>query len=612
MTLTPRTFEQILLDMINYVRANTTISDFSVGSVTRTFLEACALEDDEQYFQMVKLLDSFRISSASGTDLDQRAADYNMLRLSAKESSGFAQFVNNALTKNTLATNSMAGSTSLTLTDGTSFPIAPANFNIRIGEGTPQVEDAIVISHTTAGVNFLTLSVALTQDHTADEQVAVVFGTDISISQGLQIQVPPTNFNNAIKFTTQSSAIIVTGNYHSSLVPIKSIELGLVNNVPAGKVSQFVSSGPFSGAGVTNVSATSGGRNVETDEEFRGRILRRFDELSKGTPFAIENGVIGIEDPLTGIRVASARLKEDFALLNHVLYVDDGTGMTPTVVNMGATSFAGAAVATVTTNIKVVDATNFPDAGILILSPGDAAKTEVATYSSKSIGASSYLILDVPVAKNHSSNEEVLLVEEVCSGAESGQKYFRLINWPIRLNTYRIFDNNSGIYTSLTEGTDYFINRSNGEVQYLQLGLQPGTKVYAHYSYVTGLLQVVQKVLNGDPANRTAFPGLVAAGIIVNVDTATKRKIPIYVTTVIGVGFDGNTVRQEVKTAVESYVNSLKMGDNLVLARIIEIAMLVSGVTNVAVKDPAQDQIILENELPVSQDLAGNSLVTVV
>jgi hypothetical protein len=57
--------------MIAYVQTRTAISDFNVGSVIRTVLEAAALEDDEQYFQMVQLLDLFSFMSAAGEDLDR-------------------------------------------------------------------------------------------------------------------------------------------------------------------------------------------------------------------------------------------------------------------------------------------------------------------------------------------------------------------------------------------------------------------------------------------------------------------------------------------------------------------------------------------------------------
>ena len=45
MAFSPRTFQEILTEMIAYVQSRTLISDFSVGSVVRTMLEAAALED---------------------------------------------------------------------------------------------------------------------------------------------------------------------------------------------------------------------------------------------------------------------------------------------------------------------------------------------------------------------------------------------------------------------------------------------------------------------------------------------------------------------------------------------------------------------------------------
>jgi uncharacterized phage protein gp47/JayE len=81
MAFVPRTFEQILDDMIAYVKVQTNLTDFEIGSAIRTILEAAALEDDEQYFQMVQLLDAFSIQTSAGSDLDARVADFNIIRL---------------------------------------------------------------------------------------------------------------------------------------------------------------------------------------------------------------------------------------------------------------------------------------------------------------------------------------------------------------------------------------------------------------------------------------------------------------------------------------------------------------------------------------------------
>lgn len=610
MAFTPRSFEQILIDMINHVRANTTLTDFTIGSVIRTILEAAALEDDEQYFQMVKLLDAFRLATCTGNDLDERAADYNLSRLSPRESAGRIYITNEGLTKSQLTFDAVSGAASITVDDASAFPLTPPFFIVRVGEGTPQVEDVNVSIHTGSS-NALVLVSVLTQNHYAGERVSVVVGSDIVVQQGLQVQVAPTTTDAAIKFSTMESGILISGNYQSGLVSIRAAESGKRGNVPAGRISQFAGAAPFVGAGVSNPSDTSGGADQETDDDFRERLLRRFDELSRGTPLAVQNTAIGVEDANTGEQVATAHLQEDYVTREHVLYIDDGTGLTPKVVNMAATTLAAGATGGSTTNLQVVDAATFPASGKLLLTSSTPANVEVVSYSAKIVGGTNYLKLDAAVVYNHLTGDEVLLVEEVCAAAEDGQNFFRLLYWPIRANTIKLFDNSSGLLALRAQDTDYFLNRTNGDVQYVSLGMPSAAKVYAHYSYSTGLMYEVQRVLNGDPDNPETYPGVVAAGIIVHVDTPVLRQVEITVSLTVANGYDPIEAANETKLALEGYVNSLRIGDNIVVSRIIEIAMGVTGVENVVVKSPTADIVILENELPVGHDNTGTSLVTV-
>src|ERR1700687_6013403 len=103
MGFTPRTYETILNDMINYVKAHSTLTDMEIGSNIRTILEAASLEDDEIYFQCVNLLDAFSINNASGTDLDARAADSGVIRLQPAASAGQVVIQDETLIKSTLS-----------------------------------------------------------------------------------------------------------------------------------------------------------------------------------------------------------------------------------------------------------------------------------------------------------------------------------------------------------------------------------------------------------------------------------------------------------------------------------------------------------------------------
>lgn len=606
MTFVPRSYETILQEMIAHVRANTTLTDFTVGSNIRTILEACSLEDDEQYYQMVQLLDAFRIATATGADLDERAADLNVERLKAKEAFGKIMFRDGGLTKTTATINTTAGVTTIKGEDTSDFPTTYP-YTIRIGEGTPQVEDVLVINNDTT-FNTFTLSAVTLNAHSVGDRIAHVTGSGKTISTGVQVQTPPTTTSSPIKFITVESGVITAGNYESGLVDINAVEAGSEGVVAAGRISKFVSSPPFTGAEVTNPSATSGGRDDETDNDLRNRLLRRYDELSRGVPSAIESVVIGIEDTNTGQRIVTAKLKEDFISEDHVLYVDDGTGFIPDNTIMTKNAVNGAHSSGVT-SLAVNDVSDFPSSGAVLISPRLPSIAEVVEYSAKD-ATTNTLSLDSATSFAHNNDDEVVLVDQVGT-AEEGQNYFELDNFPLKQNSYEIYDNRDGQFKLKAEGTDYVINLTNGEIQFTGAGLSAGTIVVANYTYYTGLIQKAQKVLNGDPADSVTYPGVVAAGVIIRVDVPTIRQITVIASISVEVGFAEDDVQPEVEQAIVNYIDGLKIGDNVIIAEIIERSMGINGVYNISVQQPTSDVVILEDELPKSSDSNGNSLVTV-
>ena len=95
----------------------------------------------------------------------------------------------------------------------------------------------------------------------------------------------------------------------------------------------------------TTESAT-GGIDAETDSELRQRIKNHVHDLGRGTQRAILSTVIGVNDPDEGKRVVSAFLREptETGQLG-ILFIDDGTGFSPSFAGVGeevmVTSAAG-------------------------------------------------------------------------------------------------------------------------------------------------------------------------------------------------------------------------------------------------------------------------------
>jgi uncharacterized phage protein gp47/JayE len=92
----PRNRVEILRDMIARVVARSTLAGLLRNSTIFHLLAAAADEDAEQYFQLAILRTLFNIDSATGSDLDERAAEITPATISRRKSgfaSGFQTFV---------------------------------------------------------------------------------------------------------------------------------------------------------------------------------------------------------------------------------------------------------------------------------------------------------------------------------------------------------------------------------------------------------------------------------------------------------------------------------------------------------------------------------------
>ena len=613
MAFTPRTFDTILADMIAYVQANTAVSDFTVGSVIRTILEAASLEDDEQYFQMIQLLDLFSVTTARGENLDRRLADFGLTRLPPFAATVKVRFLDNNLVSNQVGTDQAAASLSIQAFDSSLFPTGGPPYIIRLAESTTRVQDVLVtFNNTTTNTFTLDPTTPLGNDMLVGDIVSLVTGaTSRLINIGTNVQAPST-FSEPVKsFATQEPAVIIAGNLYSNAVVAKCLASGSVGNVGAGKITQFSGAPPFSGALVTNDVAAAGGANRETDLAFRTRALEALQSLSRGTPLAVKNLVVGVEDPATGQRVTSSSVLEDFINNEVIVYIDDGTGFTPDSTVLAADSLpAPVGAGSPTLTLDNVD--DFPSSGTVLIEDTTAASQELVSYVSKD-NATNTLTLATPTTVDHAALTIVTLVSSVTTGAESGQQRFSLANFPIVRGTDRIFVRAPGAdWSQLTAGTDYVLNKGTGEFSLTSAaGAMLDSIIVANYSYYTNLIMLSQLTLEGSKANETNFPGVKAAGILLTVEAPVIKRVTAQVVISAAAGFVEADLTARVRTNVENYISSRRIGEDVVRTKLIDVAYNVEGVGDVTVTTPTGNITVLENELAVPFDVAGTSLVTV-
>ncbi|MCF6205341.1 MAG: baseplate J/gp47 family protein [Sulfurovum sp.] len=593
--------------MIAFVKATSTLTDFSIGSVVRTILEASSLEDDEQYFQMVQLLDVFNIRTSSGVDLDARMADLNLVRIQPTTSVGFITIQDGSLITDNLAFDSNATDTTVSLDSTTRFPVVGFPYTIRIGEGTTSVED-IPVSANNVGTGVLTV-LALVNAHALGAVVSVVTGAaDITISSGLQVSVPASGSSAALNFLTSESGTIVNGNLNSTRITTKAVIPGIDSNIGRGQLTKFTASSPFSSATVTNDAFFSGGGSAERDRAFQNRGFDHLQSLSNATPLALKSAVLGVSDPVTGRRISSSSAYENFSADEVIIYVDDGSGFIPDQTILAKDQLDTPYAASGQLSLSVTDAEDFPSEGFILISP-ESAQAEVLPFSAVDYSLNNITVSTATV-NTHDSGDEVVQVEILAESSDAGLLFFSLRKSPVVRNSFRIWVGPSASSLTLqTLGTDYYLNKARGRIEFLVV-IPLASYVVITYSYYTGLIYQAQKFINGSP-DTTTFPGIVAAGIETTVETPTIRRITVRASITARNGIAEEDLVASAQAAVESYIVALGIGEDIILSEIIERIMGVSGVFNVSVQLPTSDVSVPFNELPLPFASSGTSLVTI-
>jgi len=342
-----QSFNQFLGAMIRTIIANTPLNDVNQGSVLLTILEAAAANDFENNAAILSLLNLLNIDTVSGSDLDNRAADFGLTRNPAQKASGNISIFNTNIVKQStslyvIKPAPIQGQTVLFVNNTAGWAASGTLF---IGRGTTSFEGPIAYSSITVFPTYsqINLSSALQNNHLISDTVINAQGQpDRLIAAGTVVYIPANNQNPEIDYVTLRDAVLPAGETVVSNVAGLALVAGSIGNAPINTIIQF-STAPFPGAAVSNTSAFTGGTDIETDQELRDRIKSYTNTLARGTAAAILAAVIGVSDPDDSKQVASAVIAESPALGQPaILYVDDGHGFQP--------SYAGQSVDTLLTN----------------------------------------------------------------------------------------------------------------------------------------------------------------------------------------------------------------------------------------------------------------------
>jgi uncharacterized phage protein gp47/JayE len=334
MALNFKTGSSIFSSMRAYLQTlSTSLTDYNVGSVLNSILETVANSIGNLYSSLQQVYDSMFVSTASGVDLDNRVADFTLVRKESTLSSGILTFY-----------RSVPSSQDFNIPQGTmaQVPSTPDVKGVEFRTTQPAIISALLTNeqHIFSGssmaydLNSRLASDIVTVTGTYNSSADYVFtnvdqpsGTDYyldKVTDSSQYKIRWTGIHNPDELTI----FYVTYNPLSVNVPAECVFSGSVGNVQA-RTIVVLPSPPAGVEDVINYTAFTGGTDTETDESLRERVPAYLSSLARAT----KNALVGAALSVSG--VVSASVVEPNPPTGYCsLYIDDGSGTaSSTLVN---------------------------------------------------------------------------------------------------------------------------------------------------------------------------------------------------------------------------------------------------------------------------------------
>ncbi len=434
--------------------------------------------------------------------------------------------------------------------------------------------------------------------------VNIAIGITIKTSDGIEYTT------TAVGTITPASPEQITGHgvgRDSAPVAIVASVPGSAGNVVSSTIIKFGAK-PAGVDEVTNLVPTLFGRDKETDDVFRQRLKEFIASLARCTLQALENGVLGAEDPLTGSSILFSKAVEDTVNLGNVtLFIDDGTGSAETSSAVGSLATALVATYTWAGSVTIITGDTSESAiGDFIRLDVDGQWFEITgIVPSTSVTISNPGSLTIPTGATQSSLDTG--TDKVTKGlagpppdtAVGGEVTLFFDNKPTKDSLpVTLHSSTRGL---LVLNTDYTLNPASGQLDFTP-ALVATEVIISEYTYFTGLIALAQKIIDGDPADRTNFPGLRAAGVLV---LALTPQVLIQTVTASLVAREPFTIAQAVTAAEEAtktYINGLNISGDMIRNTLISRIESLAEVFDLILAAPANNIVILDDQLARIQD----------
>ncbi len=137
------------------------------------------------------------------------------------------------------------------------------------------------------------------------------------------------------------------------------------------------------------------------------------------------------------------------------------------------------------------------------------------------------------------------------------------------------------------------------------------------YSYNTGLLAEVNRVVYGDETDPAVYPGIQASGTNINISGPLVKRITVSLAVRLRTGVSTVDIIERVRSSVASVINSTGVGESIAISDLVTAANSIDGILAVTILSPEYDTgndliAVQASEKPKVLDIVQDILVSIV
>lgn len=235
------------------------------------------------------------------------------------------------------------------------------------------------------------------------------------------------------------------------------------------------------------------------------------------------------------------------------------------------------------------------------LATGSALLSQKRTISNYT-GGSGEITVSVPFSNVPASTNQLIVIPRTIKNVVEFMNNTKITTLSTKATIEAVEQNTKVQISSDADGSDGYIRVTGGSANQILAFSTTLFRGLQGYNYYTGLLKLVHRTIYGDDQDLVAYPGVGAAGINFQILAPTVQELAFSIDVSLSEGVSISNVENEIKSAVAGYVNNLGVGQDVILAEIVDAVMSVDNVTDMVINSPETNIVIADNELARTRD----------